>query len=100
MTLCVSLRRWRWFHACWLAVLVSASVIACQTVPITSRSQLLLLPETEEVQMGVQSYQQVLRKSKLSADSAANDLVRRVGTRIKQIEAWLPEAMQYYRPAR
>jgi len=50
--------------------------------------------------MGVQSYQQVLRKSKLSADSAANDLVRRVGTRIKQIEAWLPEAMQYYRPAR
>ena len=32
--------------------------------------------------MGLQSYQEVLRKSKLSADPAANDMVRRVGTRI------------------
>ncbi len=82
MNLYVSIWQWRWFHACWLAGFVSASVIACQTVPITGRSQLLLLSETEEVQMGVQSYQQVLRKSKLSTDPAANDLVKRVGTRI------------------
>ena len=32
--------------------------------------------------MGLQSYQEVLRKSKVSADPAMNDLVRRVGTRI------------------
>ena len=82
MTLYVSLCRCHWVHACCLAVLVSATIIACQTVPITGRSQLLLLSETEEVQMGVQSYQQVLKKSKLSTDPAANDLVRRVGTRI------------------
>ena len=65
-----------------LALLVFVIVVACQTVPITGRSQLLLLSEGEEVQMGIQSYQEVLRKAKLSTDPAANDLVRRVGTRI------------------
>jgi predicted Zn-dependent protease len=65
-----------------LALLVFVIVVACQTVPITGRSQLLLLSEGEEVQMGIQSYQEVLRKAKLSTGPAANDLVRRVGTRI------------------
>jgi predicted Zn-dependent protease len=32
--------------------------------------------------MGLQSYQEVLKKSKISTDPAMNDLVRRVGTRI------------------
>jgi predicted Zn-dependent protease len=70
-------------YLAWLLpLLVFVSVVACQTVPITGRSQFLLLPEAEELQMGLQSYQEVLRKAKLSTDPAANDLVRRVGTRI------------------
>ena len=65
-----------------LALLVFVMIVACQTVPITGRSQLLLLPEAEELQMGLQSYQEVLKKSKISNDPKMNDLVRRVGTRI------------------
>lgn len=76
------MRRFRWYPVCLLALLVSASVVACETVPITGRSQLLLLPESEELHMGLQSYQEVLKKSKISSDPAMNDLVRRVGTRI------------------
>jgi predicted Zn-dependent protease len=59
-------------------------VAACQTVPITGRSQLLLLSEADEVRMGIQSYQEVLRKAKLSTDPALNEKVGRVGTRIAE----------------
>jgi len=59
-------------------------VAACQTVPITGRSQLLLLSEADEVRMGLQSYEEVLRKAKLSTDPALNEKVGRVGTRIAE----------------
>ena len=76
------MRRFGWYPVWRLALLVCASFVACETVPITGRSQLLLLPENEELRMGLQSYQDVLKKSKISTDPAMNDLVRRVGTRI------------------
>jgi predicted Zn-dependent protease len=59
-------------------------VAACQTVPITGRSQLLLVSEADEVRMGLQSYQEVLSKAKLSTDQAVNEKVGRVGTRIAE----------------
>ncbi|MBI4607828.1 MAG: M48 family metallopeptidase [Candidatus Rokubacteria bacterium] len=67
-----------------LAVLLLGLAVACQTVPITGRSQLMLLPEPEEVRMGLQAYQEILKKSKISHDPQLNDLVTRVGTRIAQ----------------
>lgn len=72
----------RWWLVCCIAVLACVGVTACQTVPITGRSQLLLLSEADEMQMGIQSYREVVQKSKLSKDPATNDLVKRVGTRI------------------
>lgn len=68
--------------ACWFAILVVWGVVACQTVPVTGRSQLLLLSEADEVQMGIQSYRDVLRNSGVSTDPALNGIVRRVATRI------------------
>lgn len=63
-------------------MLVVVGVAGCQTVPITGRSQFLLLSEADEVRMGIQSYQEVLRKAKLSTDPALNEKVKRVGARI------------------
>lgn len=74
--------RLKWSLACCIAVLACVGIAACQTVPITGRSQLLLLSEADEVQMGIQSYREVVQKSKLSTDPVTNDLVKRVGTRI------------------
>lgn len=59
-------------------------LIACATVPITGRSQLLLLSESAEQQMGLDAYRQVLRKAKLSTDAAATEQVQRVGRRIAE----------------
>ncbi|MBI2494153.1 MAG: M48 family metallopeptidase [Candidatus Rokubacteria bacterium] len=67
-----------------LVALVLASLAACQTVPYTGRSQLLILPEPAEWQMGLDSYRQVLAKSRLSSDPVATGQVRRVGSRIAE----------------
>jgi predicted Zn-dependent protease len=64
--------------------LVMLVLVACQTVPITGRSQLLLIPESAELQMGLDSYQQILTKSKVSTDPRLNEQVTRVGRRIAE----------------
>ncbi len=58
--------------------------MACATVPITGRRQLLLLSESAEQQMGLDAYRQVLRKAKPSTDAAAAEQVQRVGRRIAE----------------
>jgi predicted Zn-dependent protease len=76
-------------HARAASVLVVAILIAaaCQTVPDTNRSQMILLPESTELQMGLQSYQDVLKKSKVSSDTAATEQLQRVGRRIAEATA-------------
>jgi predicted Zn-dependent protease len=65
-----------------IALLLVLMAVACETVPITGRSQLVLIPEGTEVQMGLDSYQQILGKSKVSTDARLNEQVTRVGRRI------------------
>jgi predicted Zn-dependent protease len=67
----------------WTLVLVLL-VAACQTVPVTGRSQLILLPEGSELQMGLTSYEQILSKSKVATDARVNEQVSRVGRRIAE----------------
>ena len=60
-------------------------LVACQTVPITGRSQLQLISESDENRMGTQAYREILSKSRLSRDPHLNDLVTRVGSRIAAV---------------
>src|SRR5215831_3738818 len=63
---------------CALATLVSA----CESAPVTGRSQMMLVSESEERAAGLQAYREVLSKEPLSADAEANQLVEKVGRRI------------------
>lgn len=65
-----------------LLVLALALVIACTTVPLTGRKQVMLLPESTEQEMGVTAFREALSKSKVSSDPALNAQLTRVGTRI------------------
>ena len=65
-----------------IALLLVLSAVACETVPITGRSQLIVIPEGTEVKMGLDSYQQILSKSKVSSDPRIVEQVTRVGRRI------------------
>ena len=59
-----------------------ALLAACATVPYTNRSQLMLVPESQDLALGAQAYQEVLQKAKVTHDPALVDPVREVGERI------------------
>lgn len=56
----------------------------CRTTPITQRRQLLLIPESQEVQMGVAAYDEVKTKNKISTNAKYNEVVTRVGQRLAE----------------
>ncbi len=67
------------------SLLVTASfVVACSTNPLSKKSQLTLLPESELQAMGTQQYQQFLSSSRVVSSSNNRDaeMVRRVGQRV------------------
>ena len=71
---------------------VAASfIVACSTNPLTKKSQLTLLPESELQAMGTQQYQQFLSTNRVISASNNRDaeMVRRVGQRItKAVEEY------------
>jgi metalloendopeptidase OMA1, mitochondrial len=64
--------------------LATTVLAACSTVPVTGRPQLLLLSESQEIQLGLDAYRQVIKTSRLSTDPVATEQVRRVGRRIAE----------------
>jgi len=62
-----------------------AFLLACRTTPVTQRSQFILIPESEEISMGLKAYKEILEKAKLSEDPDKIALVRRVGERIATV---------------
>src|SRR5438067_2146488 len=54
----------------------------CATVPYTNRKQFNFVSETQENQLGLEAYQDVKKKNKISQDSQVNAMVQRVGKRI------------------
>jgi predicted Zn-dependent protease len=61
---------------------LAALVTACESAPVTGRSQMMLVSESEERAAGLQAYREVLAKEPLSADAEANHVVEKVGRRI------------------
>ena len=68
-----------------LLVLPLAVAAACETVPVTGRSQLNLMSDAEESKLGGEAFTQILSKAKVSAEPAPNEMVRRVGSRIAAV---------------
>lgn len=65
-------------------------LVQCATVPITGRKQLIIMPESEMVQMSLTSYSDFLKENKLSADVVATKRVKEVGGRIAAaVESYL-----------
>lgn len=55
---------------------------ACAKVPVTGRRSLILVPDTQVQTLAADSYQSLLKESKLSDDAAQVKMVRDVGGRI------------------
>jgi len=64
------------------AMILALLLLSCSTVPLTGRSGLNLVSDSQVTTMGYQQYSDVLKKAKLSNDAAKVQMVRRVGGRI------------------
>jgi Zn-dependent protease with chaperone function len=58
------------------------SIIGCATTPMTNRRQLLLVPESQEITMGLDSFNQMLSSEQSSTNQAWIEMVNRVGQRL------------------
>jgi predicted Zn-dependent protease len=63
-------------------LLMVAVLAGCQAAPVTGRQQLIVLPESQDAQLGLQAYEQILAESTISNDQALNRRVQEVGRRI------------------
>ena len=63
----------------------------CLTVPETGRRQVMLIPSSQEMQLGLSAFQQMKKDTPISRDPAINVMVQRVGRRIAAV-AELPGA--------
>lgn len=71
-----------------LCALLAVAVVqwtGCSTVPVTGRQQLTLLSSADEMQLGLTSFQEIKKETKISKDATINALVQRVGQRIAAV---------------
>lgn len=69
-----------------LPVSVAAIVTGCQQVPVTQRSRVMLTTsESQENELGLTAYQEVLKEEPLTKTESYVELVRRVGKRISAV---------------
>lgn len=69
-------------ECCALTLCLVFLIASCASAPVTERRGLRLVPDSELTSMSFQEYNNVLKKSKLSTDTAKVSMVRRVGQRV------------------
>jgi predicted Zn-dependent protease len=73
-------------------LVLGVSLVACTKAPITGRSQLHLVPDSEMMAMADQQYTDFLKSNKISTDQVGTAQVKRVGGRIANaVETYLTQ---------
>ncbi|GMR17742.1 MAG: M48 family metallopeptidase [Gammaproteobacteria bacterium] len=74
-----------------VAGILATGLTACETVPETGRSQLLLINSKQEIKLGLTEFEKLKKNTPISEDKKKTALVNRVGRRIASV-AKLPGA--------
>lgn len=84
-----SLHRANKIRASFVTVLLAVSTVViwsgCRTTPETGRRQLLLMPESQEISMGVTAYKEVMQEETPTKNARFQEMVDRVGQRIAAV---------------
>jgi predicted Zn-dependent protease len=65
-------------------LVVALFAVSCSTVPVTGRSQLNLIPQSQMLSMSFQQYGDFLKTNKMSTNQEQTAMVKRVGDRTRQ----------------
>lgn len=79
--------RGRWTMIAFLIVGTSGLLTwtGCRTTPVTGRKQLLLIPEQQEIALGLDAYNEIVAAEPVSKQERLVELVNRVGIRIAAV---------------
>ncbi len=66
-------------------VLISLPILSCYKAPVTGRSQFIILTQSQENEMGVTAFNDVLKNEQISNNRSYNSAVTRVGQRIAAV---------------
>ncbi len=61
------------------------AITACVTTPVSEKSALILIPFSQELSLGAQSYNEILSKEKISQNANLNSMIQRVGKRLAAV---------------
>ena len=79
----------------WPLLSILLLLLGCATVPITGRSQLSMIKNSELIPMSFQQYDEVLKTHELSENHTQAALIKKVGIKIqKAVEAYLEKEGQ------
>jgi len=66
-------------------VLISLPILSCYKAPVTGRSQFIILTQSQENEMGLTAFNEVLKNEQISNNQSYNSAVTRVGQRIAAV---------------
>lgn len=76
---------WRFHPLLAVAALPGLLGLACATVPVTGSKSLNLIPEGQEIALGLDSYREILAESELVQSGPDLEMVQKVGARIAEV---------------
>jgi metalloendopeptidase OMA1, mitochondrial len=62
-------------------------IVACVTTPISNKSAFIMIPIRQEIALGKQAYNQILKEEKDSSDKKTTNLVKQIGLRLAKVSA-------------
>jgi metalloendopeptidase OMA1, mitochondrial len=74
-------------HRKLLTVFFVVIITACVTTPISNKSAFIMIPIRQEIALGKQAYNQILKEEKDSSDQETTNLVKKIGLRLAKVSA-------------
>jgi len=75
------------FYRKLLTVFFVVIIVACVTTPISNKSAFIMIPIRQEIALGKQAYNQILKKEEDSSDRETTNLVKQIGLRLAKVSA-------------
>ena len=74
-------------HRKLLIIFFVVIIAACVTTPISNKSAFIMIPIRQEIALGKQAYNQILKEEEDSGDHETTALVKQIGLRLAQVSA-------------
>jgi predicted Zn-dependent protease len=78
-----------------MSLLAALVLTGCATIPVSGRRSFNVVPEDQELTLGVEAFKEVVGNARISQDPVATALVRRVGERIARVSDRPDYAWEY-----